>query len=105
MGSIKSLAVAISSACLAVSGTAAIAADSAGIEEVIVTAQKRAQNLQDVPVSMVAFDANSLDKIGADSLEDLTLRTPNVSFEQFGDVRLSTPTIRGISGDNSGGLS
>ena len=65
--------------------------------------QKREQIIQDVPLSIAAFDEDALASIGADSLDDLTLRTPNVNFEQQSDIKLSTPTIRGVFGSNSGG--
>lgn len=79
------------------------AAADVQLEEVIVTAQKRSQNIRDVPVSLVAFDEGALARIGASGLEDLTARTPNVQFERYGDSKLSTPTIRGVFGGNTGG--
>ena len=73
------------------------------IEEVIVTAQKREQSIQDVPISIVAFGEDMLIAIGADSLDDMTRRTPNVNYEKQDDVKLSTPNIRGVFGSNTGG--
>ena len=79
------------------------AGQSLVIEEIIVTAQKREQSLQDVPLSVAAFDESALRSIGVDSLDDLTLRTPNINYEQQSDIKLSTPTVRGVFGGNSGG--
>ena len=76
---------------------------STPLYEIVVTAQKREQIIQDVPISIAAFDKDALTSIGVDSLDDLTLRTPNVNFEQQSDIKLSTPTIRGVFGSNSGG--
>ncbi len=50
----------------AVGGQAALAQDSGGLEEVVVTAQKRAENMQDVPIS--------IDAIGNEKLEELNIR-------------------------------
>ena len=41
------------------------------LEEVIVTAQKRAQSLQDVPISVVAFGTEQLEAQGIDDLTDI----------------------------------
>ncbi len=50
----------------AIGGQAALAQDSGGLEEVVVTAQKRAENMQDVPIS--------IDAIGNEKLEELNIR-------------------------------
>jgi len=52
------------------------------IEEVIVSAQKRENTLQDVPISLVAFDASDLEKIGAEELEDAANYVPNVMLRR-----------------------
>src|SRR5690606_6376099 len=46
-------------------------AGSGALEEIIVTATRRAQNLQEVPVSIVALTGESLEMQGLDSLEDV----------------------------------
>jgi iron complex outermembrane recepter protein len=71
------------------------------LEEVIVTAQKRTESLQDVPISVAAMSGDKIDDTGITSLEELTLYIPNVSI----NGGASTPNlfIRGIgSGTNSG---
>ena len=57
------------SICLAAAGVAALlpiaamaADDSGGLEEVVVTAQRREQNLQVVPISVTAYSAEALEK-------------------------------------------
>lgn len=40
-------------------------ADSVGLEEIVVTAQKRAENLQDVPIAISAISADALSAAGA----------------------------------------
>ena len=68
------------------------------VEEIIVTAQRRAENIQDVPVSITAFSGDFLVENGMVSIEDVSRMTPN--FSVYGSNRLS---IRGIgsSGNNA----
>lgn len=80
---------------IAIAATTAIPAAHAQIEEVVVTAQKRAQSVQDVPISVSAFDANALDTQQIDSFGDLQFNVPNVSFSK-GNFTGSNFTIRGI---------
>ncbi len=71
------------------------------LEEVIVTAQKRVENLQDVPVSTSVMMGEKLENTSITNLESLTLYVPNFSMNQTGVG--STITIRGISsGINQG---
>jgi len=55
---------------------------SAQIEEIIVTAQKREETIQDVPISVSAFDAEALDAKQIDGFADLQFNVPNVSFSK-----------------------
>ncbi|MEH6583776.1 MAG: TonB-dependent receptor [Halioglobus sp.] len=48
------------------------------LEEVIVTAQKRAESLQDTPISVVAFDTNTLENRGIHTLVDVGPNVPNL---------------------------
>ena len=78
------------------------AGGSAGfaIEEVIVTARKRAESLQDVPISVSAFTGDSLDLRQVDSSERLGQVTPNLIFNanapSSGHSSASQIFIRGI---------
>lgn len=67
------------------------------LEEVIVTAQKREQSLQDVPISVAAFNLQKLEVMGIDELEDLGVNVPNLFLNTFNNnattVRLF---VRGI---------
>jgi iron complex outermembrane recepter protein len=72
------------------------------LEEVVVTAQKRVENLQDVPLSVAAVTGSKLDDAGIENLEDLTSLVPNIHLTQTG---ISTQLrIRGIGSDNSQGF-
>src|SRR5690606_33685150 len=51
-----------------------------GIEEVIVSAQKRAESVQDVPISMTVFSGDALKEFGVTTARDLTSLTPNMNW-------------------------
>ena len=82
-------------------GTAALAADTssspAQVEEVIVTAQKKSENIQNVPVSIQAFSAKMISDLGLKSSTDLAAVTPNVDIAlPAGPGNQPIITIRGI---------
>lgn len=65
------------------------------IEEVVVTAQKREQNLQDVPITVTALSADSLRNAGVTGTRDLALVTPGLVFAN--NTAAGSPSIRGVS--------
>ena len=78
-----------------------VSAQSAVLEEIVITAQKREQNLQDVPISVVAVSGELISEEGYGELTDITSTLPNVTVNQgaLGDVLF----IRGVgSGFNIG---
>lgn len=70
-----------------------------GLEEIIVTAQRRGQNMQDVPIAVNVLSAAQLEAMGGASSEDLTL-VPGVVYNP--SVAGGGIAIRGISGTNGG---
>lgn len=89
--------VAVASLALATVPCAATAADGSPIvEEVVVTAQRRAQNLQDVPISMAVFNAQTLDRSGVDDIRDLRRITPNLYIATAPQITNTRVAIRGI---------
>jgi len=54
------------------------------VDEIVVTAQKREQNLQDVPVAVSAFGAAQLEAQSVQSLTDLSAKAPNVVLAPVG---------------------
>lgn len=78
-------------------GICAAENDPMQIETIVVTAQKRKENVQDVPISVTAFSADKLDKIGAVGLEDIARNTPGLYFEKGYNQRELMPAIRGVS--------
>ena len=78
--------------------TTGIAAEGdGGIAEIVVTAQKRAENLQDVPISVAAISASAIDDLNATTLQGLQGTVPNVSIGNFSNTPQNAVfTIRGI---------
>lgn len=61
------------------------------LEEVIVTAQKKEESIQDAPISIAAFSADDMEKFSITSLTDFNGRVPNFSMTPF---PTSTSTVR-----------
>lgn len=69
----------------------------AQIDEIIVTATKRAESLQDVPLSVTAFSQEDLDIKGASNLQAIQESTPNLNFTlQSAGQNTARVTLRGI---------
>ena len=83
----------------------AVAQESAGaLEEVIVTAQHRAQNIQDVPIAVTALSGEALEKSDIFDAATVSQHVPGVAYAEFaaGQALIS---IRGItSADDGAGL-
>ncbi len=71
--------------------------ESEGIEEVIVTAQRREQNLQDVPISINAFTSETIEKFMFSDVGEYLIRTPNASFSTDGSRSRRRLSIRGVT--------
>jgi len=72
-------------------------AEPAGLEEIVVTAQKREQRLQDVPISMSVTTGADLDKSSIQSVSDALGLIPGVAVNVNGQGGESKLTIRGVS--------
>lgn len=71
-----------------------------GITEIIVTAQRRAENLQDVPVSVAAVSGSQLAAAGVSDLEGLRQVVPGLTFNS---IQLNVqPRLRGIGSSTAG---
>ncbi|MBK6279790.1 MAG: TonB-dependent receptor [Gammaproteobacteria bacterium] len=80
-------------------------ARATGLEEVIVTAERREASLQDTPISVLAFGADMLEKLNVDDLGDIQFSVPNLSMRQFPNSQASLRTyMRGV-GNNDVGMS
>ncbi len=72
------------------------------VEEVIVTAQKREERLQDVPLAITALSSEAIERSGALSLRDIVALAPSVTFSQSQGPVQSNIAIRGVG--SSGGV-
>lgn len=73
----------------------AVENENAGLAEIVVTAQKRAENLQDVPIAVTAFSGDTLADRGVTDAQALARLVPNMAFSNnYGQVRI---TLRGLS--------
>ena len=74
-------------------------AQSGVLEEVVVTARKRAEALQDVPVAITAFTGSQLRDAGITNLKDLGYQTPGMQVDQSSSAQI---WIRGIGQRDDG---
>ncbi|MGI9206137.1 MAG: TonB-dependent receptor [Woeseiaceae bacterium] len=85
LNGIVQVAIALSSCLICPMNAMAQAQEPAGIEdafieEIVVTARKREENLQDTPMSVSAFTGESLELRGIDAIDKLQNVTPNLTF-------------------------
>jgi iron complex outermembrane recepter protein len=75
------------------------APESMQLEEIIVTAQRRSERLQDVPISVMVYTQEAMDAQGARTIDDISRLTPGVSFVRSANNNNSESSdiaIRGI---------
>jgi iron complex outermembrane receptor protein len=81
---------------------AADPADAPVLEEITVTAQKRSENLQDVPLSIQAFSTARLEELGIGDFDDYAKYLPSVSFQKVGSPSFEHTYMRGVSSGGDG---
>ena len=92
----------LSSTALATTAThAQQAADEKLLEEIVVTATRRAERLQDVPISIQAFNTEALKKQGVTDFQDVARLLPSVSYDTSAPGA-TTIYIRGVSSGGDG---
>jgi iron complex outermembrane receptor protein len=79
-GSAAAVAAAVGALLATMMGSPAVAQTSGSLEEVVVTAQRRDQNLQDVGIAVTAFSAQEVRNLGFSSTVDITQMTPNLNY-------------------------
>jgi iron complex outermembrane receptor protein len=83
------------------------AADTSDKDGIVITATKRSENLQDVPISVQALGTRRLEELNVSNFNDYTKLTPSVSF-QTGTPGSANVYIRGVAsggdGNHSGSL-
>ncbi|MEK9542925.1 MAG: TonB-dependent receptor plug domain-containing protein, partial [Luminiphilus sp.] len=99
----RPLALAVAAACgaVGVAGVTLPGVAQAQIEEVVVTATRRAESIQDIPMSVSVLGEAQLTDLNITDMEDYLMMLPNVGFISLGPSTGSI-YIRGIS---SGGES
>jgi iron complex outermembrane receptor protein len=98
------LALAVSGSWVAGSGWAQQPSNQPALAEIIVTAQKREQNIQDVPISVIALSAQQLKDGGVTDVKNLQALAPGLTVTSTTSENVTTVRIRGIGtvGDNPG---
>jgi len=71
-------------------------ANAAELEEILVTARKRSESLQDVPIAITAFTENSIKQAGIERPKDFITLIPNVTIVDTANVGDTQVSIRGI---------
>jgi iron complex outermembrane receptor protein len=87
---------------LAVVQPAAAAEPQLQLEEIVVTAQKREESVQRVPIAISAFESERLEKLGIESTVSLAAVTPGVTIDNI--VGYAEVYIRGIGNDLTQGV-
>ena len=96
------IAAIITPALVAVAPAQAQLADDSLIEEILVTARRREESLQDVPVAITVMDIDFVEEANILDTFDLYAETPGVDFEQTRERLGSRTTIRGVNPGSQG---
>jgi iron complex outermembrane receptor protein len=94
---LASAAAAVSLSGHAWAEAAADAPAATGVEEVIVTARKTSEKIEDVPLAITAFNVQELASRGISGLKDIAEHTPGLVFQTYTSTFDSSPTVRGLS--------
>jgi iron complex outermembrane recepter protein len=91
----------------AIAASASPWAHGQGLEEIVVTARKSEERIQDVPLTITAFGARDIQERGIQDLYQVSLFTPGFQFEKLGNRYGSQdggtrPVIRGMSSIGGG---
>jgi iron complex outermembrane receptor protein len=74
-----------------------VLAQSSALEEITVTARRRSESFQDVPVTITAFDQQQIEAAGIERPQDFISLTPNVTLVETQNQGTSFIVVRGIS--------
>ena len=88
------VAIAMGGVLAGVSLVAAAQDPSDALEEIVVTAQKRAENLQDTPIAITALTGESLAELNRDDIASIAAQTPSLAYSEAGGE--SQIYIRGV---------
>jgi iron complex outermembrane recepter protein len=93
------VALAVSSALVSSDALAQQPSTSAGglaLEEITVTARRREESLQEIPLSVTAFNAEAVERQGIRNVNDIAKLTPGLSFDKGFAPQDTRPNIRGL---------
>lgn len=102
-GLITSLVAGLPASLIVTGMTLVPVTSQAQIAEIIVTTRKKEENLQDVPLAVMAITAEQIERQGITSLEDVASQDPSVLFDTSYGPADTRVTVRGLS--NSRGRS
>jgi iron complex outermembrane recepter protein len=71
--------------------------DNGGLETIVVTAEKRTEDIQTVPASITLLDSKTLENLGATQLSDYAGYIPGLQIQNLGTPGQSTISLRGIA--------
>jgi len=87
-----------SAPAIAQDATPVAASDGEGLEQIIVTARRREESLQDTPIAITAVSANQLEAMGTTKIADLQGQAPNLLItQQVSGAGAANISIRGLS--------
>lgn len=72
------------------------ASDNGGLEEIVVSAQKREQSANDVGITLNAFSGDQLSKLGILTAQDVALHTPGLTVNDSAATGVPVYSIRGV---------
>ncbi len=98
----STLSTAVAAVVASVSGTGYA---QQGLEEILVTAERRETALQETPISIAAFNAETMELKGVENLQDIADLTPNLDIKGSRGSGDTSPTymIRGLTGGGATG--
>jgi iron complex outermembrane receptor protein len=88
---------ALATAAAYLAGVLPVTAQTSDLEEIIVTARKRDETFQDVPITMNVFTSQTIQAAGIEAPRDFIAMVPNMTLVETQNVGNSFITIRGIS--------
>ena len=95
-------ALAIVMICLSSFSFQGYAQNEGGLEEIVVTAQKRSESMQDVPISIQVFSAEEIERLNISNTIDLVRNVPNmIGINNVGLPQAASYFLRGVGQDES----
>lgn len=76
-------------------------ASSGGLQDIVVTARKRQESVQDVPVAVTALSAEMVQRQDLTSIEKIAARTPNLNVGRASNGSGAQLTLRGIGSSST----